>query len=61
MPPFFESNERSEDSYKALANFVCLFVFSTKFSKVFNNYRCAFIHIDAFMNPLRYIFNFDFN
>ena len=46
----FKSNQRSEESYIGLAVF-----FS---GKVSNNYRCAFIHIDAFMNALRYICTF---
>ena len=46
----FKSNERSEDSYISLADF-----FSGKVLKVSNNYRCAFIHIDAFVNALRFI------
>ena len=56
----FKSNERSEDSYIGLADFFSFF-FSGKVLKVFNNYRCAFIHIDAFMNALRYICIFEFN
>ena len=47
----FKSNERSEDSYLGLADFF-LFLFP---GKVSNSYRCAFIHIDAFTNALRYI------
>ena len=46
----FNSIERSEDSYIGPADF-----FSGKVLKVSNNYRCAFIHIDAFMNALEYI------
>ena len=54
----FKSNECSEVSYKSLADFV---FFSVKVLKVSNNCRCAFIHIDAFMNALRYICFFEFN
>ena len=50
---FFKSNERSLDSYIGLADF---FLFLGKFLKVANNYRGAFIHIDAFMNAF-----FEFN
>ena len=46
---FFKSNERSLDSYIGLADFFF-------FSGVANNYRGAFIHIDAFMNAF-----FEFN
>ena len=53
----FKSNERSEYSYIGLADFF-LFFFSGKVLKVSNNYRCAFIHIDAFINALRYICTF---
>ena len=45
-----QGNERSEDSYIGLADFFN--------GKVFNNSRCAFIHIDAFMNALRCLCNF---
>ena len=48
----FKSNQRSEESYIGLAVFL---------GKVSNNYRCAFIHIDAFENALRYICFFEFN
>ena len=48
--PVIMSKERSEDSCIGLADF-----FSVKVLKASNNYRCAFIHIDAFMNALRYI------
>ena len=47
----FKSNERSEDSFIGFADFFCFF-FS---GKVSNNYRSAFIHINAFMNALRYL------
>ena len=41
---------RSEDSYIGLAGFFLnLFL-----GKVYNNCRCVFIHIDAFMNALSY-------
>ena len=51
----FKSNERSEDSYIGLADFfVCFVLFSGKVLKVSNSYRCAFIHIDAFLNAFRY-------
>ena len=48
-------NERSKDSNIGLADFFC---FSGKVLKVSNNYRCAFIDIDAFMYALRYICTF---
>ena len=48
---FIKSNERSGDSYIGLVYFFLL-------GKVSNNYRCACIHIDAFMNALRYICTF---
>ena len=57
---FIQSNERSEDSYKGLAVF-----FSGKSLKmcikVSNNYRCAFIHIDAFMMDLGIYTFFEFS
>ena len=49
----FEINERGEDSYIGLADF-----FSGIVLNVSNNYRCTFIHIDAFINVRRYICNF---
>ena len=55
FPSLFKYNERSEDSYIGLADF---FVFIQEVFKVSNNYRCAFIHIDAFMNALRYFLHF---
>ena len=45
------SNERREDSCIDLLDFF----FQKMYIKVSNNYRCAFIYIDAFMNALRYI------
>ena len=50
-----QNNERSEDSYIGLVD---LLFFSGKVLKVSNNNRCAFMHIDAFMNALRYICTF---
>ena len=49
--------ERSEDSYISLADFFCFF-FKGKVLKVSNNNRCAFIHIYAFVNALRYVCTF---
>ena len=48
----FKSNDHSEDSYLGFADFFVFF--SGKVLKVSNNYRCAFIHIDAIMNAFRY-------
>ena len=45
---------------EVLLFFFCFF-FSEKVLKVSNNYRCAFMHIDAFVNTLRYICSFEFN
>ena len=52
-----KSNEPSEDSVIGLADFLFVF-FSGKVLKVSNNYRSAFMHIDAFMNALRYLCTF---
>ena len=52
-----KSNERNEDSYIGLAFFQEI-VLHKMCLKVSNNYRCAFIHVDAFMNALRYICTF---
>ena len=52
-----KSNERSEYSYIGFADF--FFRKNLKMCiKVSNNYRCAFVHIDAFMSALRYICTF---
>ena len=59
MDKFFKTNERSEDSYIGLADF--LFVFQEQVLKCSNNYRYAFIHNDAFMNAFRYNALFEFN
>ena len=47
------SNDCCEDSYTGLG-----FFFWEKVLKCSNNYRCAFIHSNAFMNALGYIYNF---
>ena len=54
---FLKINEGSEDSYIGLADFLLVF-FQEEVLKVSNNCRCAFIHIDAFMNALKYICTF---
>ena len=51
---FLKSFKRSEDSYIGLADFFFLVFFSGKVLYVSDNCRCAFIHIDVFMNALRY-------
>ena len=48
----FKSDELSEDSYIGLGCFFCFF-FQKKVLKCSNNYRCAFIHIRAFINAER--------
>ena len=50
MTLLIKSNERNEDSYIGLADFF--------FRKSLHSDRCAFKHIDAFMNTLRYRCNF---
>ena len=51
---FVKSNERSEDSCIGPSD-LFVFFYQEKVFKCSNNYRCAFIHIDAFLNALRYI------
>ena len=54
----FKSNKRSEDSFIDLAVFFC---FLRKVLKCPNNYRCAIIHVNAFMNALRCNALYEFN
>ena len=54
----FESTERSEDSYIGIGDFFPFF--QEKVLKCSNNYRCAFIHINAFMNALKNISFFEY-
>ena len=48
-----KSYERSEDSYIGLGDFFC---FPGKVLKCSNNYRCAFIHINAFVYICIYMY-----
>ena len=50
-------NEHNEGFYIDLGDFF-LFFLIRKNLKCSNNYRCPFIHINAFMNALRYICTF---
>ena len=52
-----KSNESSEDSNISFGDFFCFF-FQERVLKCSNNYRCAFMNVNAFMNELSYMCTF---